>query len=44
MIDVEDGERDMVDCGPGRGPVAADRRDRFVRCERVNGRCTRGSW
>jgi RTX calcium-binding nonapeptide repeat (4 copies) len=33
-LNVRDGKRDRVDCGPGRDRVRADRRDRLARCER----------
>lgn len=36
VIDVRGGRRDVVDCGPGRDSVKADRRDVVARnCERV---------
>jgi len=36
VIDVRGGRRDIVDCGPGRDSVKADRRDVIARnCERV---------
>ncbi len=35
VIRVRDGERDTVDCGPGRDTVAADRRDVLRGCERA---------
>lgn len=36
VIDVRGGRRDVVDCGPGRDSVRADRRDVVARnCERV---------
>jgi Ca2+-binding RTX toxin-like protein len=33
-IDSRDGRRDIVDCGPGRDTVRADRVDRLIGCER----------
>jgi hypothetical protein len=35
VVDAADGERDVVDCGPGRDSVLADRFDRLVSCEGV---------
>jgi RTX calcium-binding nonapeptide repeat (4 copies) len=36
VIDAVDGERDAVDCGPGRDELYADRSDTAVGCERVH--------
>jgi Ca2+-binding RTX toxin-like protein len=35
LIYARDGERDTIDCGPGRDRVVVDRGDRVRRCERV---------
>lgn len=38
VIFARDGERDVIDCGPGRDRVRADRRDVLRRCEQVTRR------
>lgn len=35
VVDAADGEGDLVDCGPGRDSIRADRFDRLVSCELV---------
>ncbi|MGE3286332.1 MAG: hypothetical protein AB7J32_09545, partial [Pseudonocardia sp.] len=35
VIDVKDGEIDLVDCGPGRDEVVADLLDVVANCENV---------
>lgn len=35
FVDAADGERDVVDCGPGRDSAWADRFDRLLSCEGV---------
>ncbi|MGZ6708429.1 MAG: calcium-binding protein [Solirubrobacteraceae bacterium] len=37
-INVHDGQRDVVNCGPGRDTVTADRKDVLRNCERVTRR------
>jgi Ca2+-binding RTX toxin-like protein len=34
-INVKDGKRDRVDCGPGRDTVTVDTKDRLRHCERT---------
>ena len=36
LVDVRDGERDRVRCGPGRDTVKADRFNALIGCELVN--------
>ena len=38
VIYARDGERDTIDCGPGKDRVIADKIDRMVNCERVQRR------
>jgi Ca2+-binding RTX toxin-like protein len=41
LIDVRDGARDVVSCGPGRDTVVRDRRDVLRNCERTASRLPR---
>jgi Ca2+-binding RTX toxin-like protein len=41
LIDVRDGSRDVVSCGPGRDTVVRDRRDVLRNCERTASRLPR---
>lgn len=41
-IFANDGRRDLINCGPGRDTVNADRRDRLFGCERILGPAGRG--